>query len=345
MKLSFTPSWLLAFAGAFWALPQAASAQAKPAPTRILFVGNSFLHGKYEPVLNYNSANVKDENFGRPAGDPRAEPTDKEPGPWGGIPGIFKKMTDEAGLNYEVHFESISGKTLKYHYENALGVIQQPNWQAVVMHDNSAWPLPARRTGHPGEFREYAAKLEQAIHSASPAAKVYLYETWARADLTYPAGKAYVGLPIDSMAQDLHNGYYGMLLQDPKLAGVVPAGDAWVRAIQTGVAMPNPYTPETGKLDLWAIDHYHPSKWGAYLNACVLFGELTGRDPRTLGASEQAASALGITPADAVNLQRVAAEQVLAARPAAFAGPPTKAGRPGAQPESGPAKVKVKRKK
>jgi hypothetical protein len=343
MKRFFTPALLLVL-GVFGALPHAARAQTKPAPTRILFVGNSFLHGKYEPVLNYNAANVTDENFGRPAGDPRAEPTDKEPGPWGGIPGIFKKMTDEAGLNYEVHFESISGKTLKYHYENALPVIQQPGWDAVVMHDNSAWPLPARRTGHPGAFCEYAFRLEQAIHSASPAAKVYLYETWARADLTYPAGKPYTGLPIDSMAQDLHAAYYGML-QDPQLAGIVPAGDAWLRAIQAGTALRDPYTPEAGKLNLWAIDYYHPSKWGAYLNACVLFGELTGRDPRTLGAAEQAAAALGIAPADAVSLQRVAAEQVLAARPAAFAGPAraSQSGTPGVrQPAKRPASARRK---
>ena len=344
MRYPFTLTLLLALAGAFLAPPPAAHAQAKPAPTRILFVGNSFLHGKYEPVLNYNSANVKDENYGRQAGDPRAEPTDKEPGPWGGIPGIFKKMTDEAGLNYEVHFESISGKTLKYHYENALAVIQHPNWDAVVMHDNSAWPLPARRTGHPGDFREYATKLEQAIHTASPTAKVYLYETWARADLTYPAGKPYAGLPIDSMTRDLHAAYYGMLLQDPKLAGVAPAGDTWQRAIAAGVALRDPYTPEPGKLNLWAIDYYHPSKWGAYLNACVLFGELAGRDPRTLGAGEQAAAALGIAPADAVNLQRVAAEQVLAARPAAFAGSP-KASQSGTQPAARPAKSKAKLRK
>jgi len=313
MKRSFTTTLLLAALGVFLAPPPTAQAQAKP--TRILFVGNSFLHGKYEPVLNYNSANVKDENFGRPAGDPRAEPTDKEPGPWGGIPGIFKKMTDEAGLNYEVHFESISGKTLKYHYENALSVIQQPNWDAVVMHDNSAWPLPASRTGHPGDFREYATKLEQAIHTASPAAKVYLYETWARADLTYPAGKPYAGLPIDSMTHDLHVAYYKEAAQNGHFAGVAPAGDAWLRAVQEGVADSNPYDGiDAGKVDLWGRDHYHPSPYGAYLNACVLLNEITGYDPRRLGAQEQAAVALGIAPPVAVRLQRLAYEQVQAAK-------------------------------
>ena len=74
--------------------------------------------------------------------------------------------------------------------------------------------------------------------------------------------------------------------------------------------MRNPYQPESGKVDLWAIDHYHPSQWGAYLNACVLFGEITGRDPRRFGGQEQAAAALGIAPEQAIALQRVAYEQL-----------------------------------
>ncbi|MGI4864562.1 MAG: hypothetical protein ACRYFZ_11625 [Janthinobacterium lividum] len=334
MKFFLSPTLLLA-ASALLVLPRPACAQAPTKPTVILFVGNSFLHGKYPPVLNYNTENVKDENFGLPKEDPRFENHPEEPGPWSGIPGIFKKLTDEAGLNYEVHFEAISGKTLKYHYDNALSVIQQPKWNAVVMHDNSAWPLPTRRTGHPEVFREYAAKLEQAIHTANPQAQVYLYATWPRADLTYPAGKAYSGLPVDSMAADLHAAYYDMLRQDPKLAGVAPAGDAWLRAIQSGTATRDPYTPEAGKLNLWAVDYYHPSKWGSYLNACVLFGEITGRDPRSLGGAEQAAAALGIAPTEAVSLQRVAAEQVLAARPGAFA-------KAGAESKAQKVKTKIK---
>ena len=341
MKSFLSPALLLA-ASTLLTLPRPAHAQAKPAPTVILFVGNSFLHGKYPPVLNYNTENVKDENFGLPKEDPRFENHPEEPGPWSGIPGIFKKLTDEAGLNYEVHFEAISGKTLKYHYDNALSVIQQPKWNAVVMHDNSAWPLPTRRTGHPEVFREYAAKLEQAIHTANPQARVYLYATWARADLTYPTGKAYSGLPVDSMAADLHAAYYDMLRQDPKLAGVAPAGDAWLRAIQAGTAMRDPYTPEAGKLNLWAVDYYHPSKWGSYLNACVLFGEITGRDPRSLGGAEQAAAALGIAPAEAVSLQRVAAEQVLAARPGAFAKAGTEGKALGDKSKAQKVKTKIK---
>ncbi|GAB2700156.1 hypothetical protein GCM10011495_24340 [Hymenobacter frigidus] len=44
----------------------------------------------------------------------------------------------------------------------------------------------------------------------------------------------------------------------------------------------------------------------------MLFAQLTGRDPRTLGSAEQAAADLGISPPVAVALQQLAFEQVLA---------------------------------
>ena len=283
-----------------------------PPPVIILFVGNSFFHGAFEPVLSYNTAAVTDESY-RPTPHRGREHAD---GPWGGIPGIFKKLTDEVGLNYEVHLEAISGQTLKFHYDSALAIIQQPRWNKVVLHDYSTGPVPTRRGGQPARFFTYATKLEEAVHEANPQASVYLYETWARADLTYPAGQNYSGLPLDSMATDLHRAYYQAAAQDKHIAGVAPAGDAWLRAVHQGLAGPNPYdAAEPGKIDLWGRDRYHPSIYGSYLNACVLLAEITGKNPRRLGRREQAAAALGIAPGVAVRLQRIAWEQVRAARP------------------------------
>ncbi|GAB3576750.1 DUF4886 domain-containing protein [Hymenobacter daeguensis] len=293
------------------------AAQAGKPPQRpivILFVGNSFFHGARPPVLNYNAASITDENFPPQHPGQRTRQYAGEPGPWGGIPGIFKKMTDEAGLNYEVHLEALSGQSFQFHYDSLLAVIKQPKWDAVVMHDYSTGPLPARHGGQPARFYTYGTRLEQAIHEASPRARLYLYETWANAQLTYTPGATYAGRPLDSMTHDLHAAYYGLYRQNGHFAGVAPAGDAWLRAIRAGVAMPNPYAPETGKLNLWAPDGRHPSFYGAYLNACVLFAELTGHDPRKLGAGEQAAAALGLTPGQAASLQRIAYEQVRTAK-------------------------------
>jgi hypothetical protein len=294
----------------------AARAVAPPnKPTVILFIGNSFFHGAFEPVLTYNAAAITDENFKPNRTGQRRRQYEHEQGPWGGIPGIFKKLADESGLHYEVHLEAISGQTLQFHYDSALVVIQQPKWDKVVMHDYSTGPVPTRHGGQPARFFTYATRLAQAVRTANPAARLYLYQTWARADLTYPADKPYTGLPLDSMTADLHHAYYQEAAQDKNFVGVAPAGDAWLRAIREGVADPNPYdTAEPGKVDLWGRDHYHPSAYGAYLNACVLLAEITGKDPRKLGAQEQAATALGIAPEVAVKLQKVAYEQVKAAK-------------------------------
>ncbi len=79
------------------------------------------------------------------------------------------------------------------------------------------------------------------------------------------------------------------------------------------MAAPNPYEKAPkGAIDLWATDRYHASTYGYYLEALVIFGNVTGRDPRMLGPREQAAVALGISPDLAGKLQQVAAETLAA---------------------------------
>ncbi|UOQ96691.1 T9SS type A sorting domain-containing protein [Hymenobacter sp. 5317J-9] len=283
---------------------------------RVLFVGNSFTHGAYDPVLTYNRTAITDENAGLPPGHPRYEdPTSSAPGPWSGVAGIFQKFTAQAGLNYEVHLEAINEVTLQYHYANALSVIAQSKWDCVVLQEQSILPLPVARGGQPTVFADYATRLEQAVHAANPAAQLYLFQTWARADLVEFPNQPYSGSSVDVMTQDLHASYYQVAATNGRFAGVAPAGDAWLRAMQAGVALRDPFSPPAGRLNLWAFDNFHPSKWGSYLNACVLFARLTGRDPRTLGAAEQAAADLDITPPAATALQAIAYQQVIGSTP------------------------------
>ena len=82
-------------------------------------------------------------------------------------------------------------------------------------------------------------------------------------------------------------------------------------AISAGVADPNPYDGvEADKLDLWTYDHYHGSTYGYYLEALVIFGALTGRDPRSLGDIECSAFELGLSTAQARVLQQVAFDEL-----------------------------------
>src|SRR4051794_29023745 len=86
---------------------------------KILFVGNSYTFARVAPALQYNAANVKDLTAGYNAIDPTgpnsfpvgsgvppspcatAGSACFEPHNWGGVPGIFKRLTDQAGLDYD----------------------------------------------------------------------------------------------------------------------------------------------------------------------------------------------------------------------------------------------------
>ncbi len=106
---------------------------------------------------------------------------------------------------------------------------------------------------------------------------------------------------------------------------MIPVGDAWMRAFDTGVADPNPYDGITsGQIDLWTKDHYHASAEGYYLEALMAFGDLTGLDPRSLGDGECSAFELGMSVAEVKALQQVAFDQLSVAKQLK-AGPPRSA--------------------
>ena len=110
---------------------------------------------------------------------------------------------------------------------------------------------------------------------------------------------------------------------------MIPVGEAWNRAILSGVADANPYDGiEADKLDLWTYDHYHASTYGYYLEALVVFGRVTGRDPRSLGRSECSAFELGLSTAQAQALQQIAFDELASSMPLAPNPAPQAAGNP-----------------
>jgi hypothetical protein len=150
--------------------------------------------------------------------------------------------------------------------------------------------------------------------------------------------------PIAAMASDLHNAYVkeasSFNAANPTLShiGVALAGDAWVTAINQGVAQFNPFlaSEPAGQIDLWDSNPllacctvpigYHPSQYGDFLDALVLFGQITGINPESLDAewdlnnplySSSASLALGIDPQIADALAIAAEDTLLAGAPAA----------------------------
>jgi hypothetical protein len=223
--------------------------------------------------------------------------------------------------------------------------------------------VPTR--GNPSSFQSGVNKLVNGIDAADktagvPNAAITLYETPPIAAYGYTSSNPnapifgsstvaqqggnrayapYVGAanPIAAMASDLHNAYqteaalYNAANPTKSHIGVALAGDAWVSAINLGIAQQNPFliNEPAGEIDLWDSDPllacctvpigYHPSPYGDYLDALTLFGQITGVDPTTVAAEfdvsnalygTSASDALGISPQIAQDLA-VAAEETL----------------------------------
>jgi hypothetical protein len=67
-------------------------------------------------------------------------------------------------------------------------------------------------------------------------------------------------------------------------------------------------------VNLWASDSYHASAFGYYLHALVVFGEVTGLDPRVLGW-DTVSHDLGFTAAQSAAMQGFAAQAITQAIP------------------------------
>lgn len=316
----------------------------------VLFVGDSFTHGRYLPVRTYNntpgtggigstapSQHVVDENYDTTV-EARQENTAGEYGPWGGIPGIFAEFAKEADLPYDVHIEAISATSLTANYKVASSVIDRSLWNAVVLQEASFEPIPSALSqdanSDPQAFLNAVQTIEQGVHTAAPDANVYLYATWAPADTAYldatanstPFASDRYLKSLAELTVAYRNAYQTAAERDGHIRDIAPVGDAWALAWLQGIANPDPYAGSAPGVSLTFnyqpgsepstkdvptdAGYHHPSIYGAYLSGLVLFQTITKMDVRTLGAHEQAAAQLGIPGDVAQQLQRVAWETV-----------------------------------
>lgn len=261
---------------------------AKAPPKTILFIGNSFTQGAHSAARNWRAGSVTDLND---AG-------------YGGVPALFKLFAEQAGLAYDVSLETQGGKSLGFHYDERRQLFDRP-WDIVVLQEFST--LDRDKPGDPAKYLRDVARLSALFTARNPAVDIRLASTWTRADQTYKSGGHWYGKPVTAMADDLRAAADRVRAATPSVAGIVPVGQAWNRAMTTGVADPDPYDGiGYGQLDLWAYDHYHGSVAGYYLSALVTFGAITGIDPAALGPKEKGADELGLSDAQAAALQAVA---------------------------------------
>ena len=260
----------------------------------ILFVGNSFTFGANSPVMRYHPEWVSDLN-----GDGI-----------GGVPALFKTFANEAGLDWKVSLETSPGKDLSWHLTNKRAVIDRP-WDVVILQGYST--LDAERPGDPTRHIAAARTLADLFLLRNAHVQVDLMATWSRADQTYRPDGHWFHQPISRMADDLLAASRQALTSGSGLHAVVPVGTAWNRAMREGIADPNPYDGIAfGQVSLWTWDQYHASAEGYYLEALMVFGTVTGRDPRSFTARERVADDLGLNPKVAARLREIAAAEIAA---------------------------------
>jgi len=298
-------------AAALLAVLSAAAAHAAPS---LLFIGNSFTYAQGSAVHYYRASTVTDLN---------------DEGV-GGLPALFKSFATEAGLDYDVTLETHGGVGLDWHLEHKSDVIGARSWDGVVMHGLST--LDQDKPGDPALLVDTVGRMAALLRKRNPAVRIHLMQTWPRADQTYPAKGHWHGKPIEAMAADLHDAYAKAQAATPGLKPVIPVGDAWIRAMHAGVADADPYDGVAAdKVDLWTYDHYHASTYGYYLEALVVFGSVTGRDPRSLGDGECSGYELGLSREQVAALEQVAFDQLAGAnavKPAPAPASPATAGHP-----------------
>lgn len=263
------------------------------AATSVLFIGNSFTYGHGSALRYYRSETIRDLNR---EGQ-------------GGVPALFKSFTQQVGLDYDVAIETRGGTGIDWHVLNRLGVITQQPWDIVVAHGYST--LDAKKPGNPDQLVQTALELAKALQAKNPKADLRLEATFPRADETYGPKGAWYGRTIGDMAKDVRAGYDLAAKSSPVIKGVIPVGEAWVRAMDAGVADNNSLDGiDPGKLNLWTYDNYHASVAGYYLKGLVVFGALTLQDPRSLGGNECSGFELGLSVPQIKALEQVAYEQL-----------------------------------
>ena len=144
-------------------------------PISVLFVGNSYTFGRVDPVMSYNSANVRDLTAAMAAANATGSNA-FEPHPWGGVAGIFKQFTVQAGLDYDVALSTRNAASLRGHFLNTnaagwdlRGNIASQTWSKVVLQEQSDEALPKQPglASNPAYFNTYVDLIEDFVHQGS----------------------------------------------------------------------------------------------------------------------------------------------------------------------------------
>ncbi len=170
---------------------------------------------------------------------------------WNDLPAMLEALLKYGGLE-RVRVASLSqpGFGLEDHWRGgvARAAIRQGEWDVIVLQQG-----PSATEGRPS-LLEYSRRFAEEAREAG--ARIGLYMVWPASTRRYDFEGV---LESYAMAADSAD---GMLF---------PVGDAWRQAWCRD--------PDLG---LYGPDAFHPSPAATYLAALVIYGRLTGSDPRGL---------------------------------------------------------------
>ncbi len=189
--------------------------------------------------------------------------------------GLVYEHASLGGCSLERHWQLVEAceadPELKPYSENGVGFtlkekLQSRQWDVVTIQQAS------HESWRPESFEPYAEKLRDFILEYAPGAEVVIQQTWSYA----PDDLLLAGWGIDQteMYRKLTANYVGA------------ARKLGLRLIPMGLAVQIVRMSSVGtfpKLEMISGDHFHLSRSGQYLQACVWFAGLYGRDAREIG--------------------------------------------------------------
>jgi hypothetical protein len=209
------------------------------------------------------------------------------------MPHLLGRLSESVRGARPLHVEAVvkGGYTLRQHLElgEAATRIRRGHYDQVVLQGHSLSAL-----NDPFELDQSARLFHRMIERTG--ARTVLYATWPR-EPDAEFYRAQLGVrSFSAMASRVAHTY--ARLGGRLKARVAPVGRAFARAL---AAAPG--------LVLYRADGSHPTETGSFLAACVLYGTLTGEDPRASNYRPE-----NVGERDAALAKRVASDALRARR-------------------------------
>lgn len=169
-------------------------------------------------------------------------------------PGIIQELADSSGIKMHIHEALFFGRDLAeiIYQTNILDRITWQKWDYVVLQD-SHYEIAFPDDHH--HIRPPFQQLKNAILANHSATKIVLFLDWSMPDGVYYGDDYYT---FDEFQGHIRHG--ALVFADEMGFLVSPIGVA----VSTVVA-------ERPNIDLFHYDDIHPSREGAYLQACVYY--------------------------------------------------------------------------